>query len=168
MLARLKHIFREHGIVTRNLVNADLESPSACNYSKRFGSLDMAFQKTFEDTLERTRAVVVSQLRKIAGQVEEYDDFVVVNNSFTVLVQPSLPVPYGYYAYWAFRPDRRPVVDITLGVPVSNSGKYEILGYLAMPRLMVRQRSVRIFSTSDTKLEMYGYNGLDMIKTLIG
>ncbi len=167
MLERLKHISREHGIVTRNLVNADLESPSACSYAKRFGSMDMAFQKTFEDALEQTRTVVISHLRKIADQVEEHSDFIVLNESFTVLVQPSVPVPYGYYTYWAFRPDQRSVVDITLGVPVSNSGKYDILGYLAMPRLVMPHRSVRIFSTSDVKIEMYGHDGLDMIKALI-
>jgi DNA invertase Pin-like site-specific DNA recombinase len=168
MLERLKHIFKMHGIVTSNLVSADAEAPSVHSYSTRFGSLDRAFQKTFKEALEQTKDVVTSQLRKITSQVEEFDDFIVLNKSFTVLVQPSVPVPYGYYAYWTFRPDQRPVVDITLGVPVSNSGKYDILGYLAMPRLVMPNRSVRIFSTSDAKIEMYGHNGLDMIKTLIG
>jgi DNA invertase Pin-like site-specific DNA recombinase len=167
MLERLKHIFKVHGMVKGNLVSADAEAPGVGSYCSRFKSLDMAFQRTFEDALKQTKVTVVSQLREIAKEVEEYDNFIVVNKSFTVLIQPSVPVPYGYCAYWAFRPDRRPVVDITLGVPVSNSGKYDILGYLAMPRLMVRERSVRIFSTSDTKIEMYGHNGLDIIKGLI-
>jgi DNA invertase Pin-like site-specific DNA recombinase len=167
MLDRLQHIYRENGIVTCKLIKADMESPSIYSYRKHFKSLDMAFQKTFKIALEKTKAIVVGQIKKIADQIVEHNDFLVINNSFTVLVQPSVPVPCGYYAYWAFQPDKRPVVDITLGVPVSNSGKYEILGYIAMPRLMVRQRSIRIFSTSDTKLEMYGHNGLDMIKGLI-
>ncbi len=58
-------------------------------------------------------------------------------------------------------------MDITLGVPLSNGGKYEILGYLALPRLMVRQRWVRLSGSSDTRIELQGYNGLDLIRDLI-
>ena len=65
------------------------------------------------------------------------------------------------------RPDQRPVVDITLGVPLSNGGEYEILGYLALPRLMVPQRWVRLSAASDARIELHGYNGLDLIRDLL-
>ena len=83
-----------------------------------------------------------------------------------MLIQPSVPMPDGYGAFWSFRPDQRPVVDITLGVPLSDDGEREILGYLALPRLMVPQRSVRLTAASDARIELQGYNGLDLIREL--
>ena len=76
-------------------------------------------------------------------------------------------MPHGYGVYWSFRPDHRIEVDITLGVPLSNSGQYKILGFLAFPRLMVRSRDMRIFSSSDGKLDLYGYCDLDAIISIL-
>ena len=83
------------------------------------------------------------------------------------LIQPSVPVPDGYGAFWAFRPDHRPVVDITLGVPLSNGSRHKILGYIALPRLMVPQRWVRLSAASDARIELHGYSGLDLIRDLL-
>ena len=109
------------------------------------------------------RTEVESSLRNAVGDVENYDDFLVVNRKFTVLIQPSVPVPHGYNQYWYFRPDARGVVDITLGVPVSGPTGPQILGYLALPRLLVRNRGIRLFGSSASRLDMYGHQGLDMI-----
>ncbi len=89
-----------------------------------------------------------------------------VNGKFTVLIQPSVPVPYGYSQYWYFRPDFRGVVDITLGVPVSSSEGPQILGYVALPRLLVRDQGIRVFGSSETRLDMYGHTGLEFISKL--
>lgn len=89
--------------------------------------------------------------------------FLIVNGKFTVLIQPSVPVPHGYSQYWYFRPDLRDVVDITLGVPVSSSEGPQILGYVALPRLLVRDHGIRVFGTPVTPLDMYGHTGLEFI-----
>ena len=73
----------------------------------------------------------------------------------------------GYQEYWPFQPDQRKEVDITLGVPLSNHGTYEILGYLALPRLLVSGGGIRVFSSSAGKLELFGYRSLDMIMGLM-
>ena len=78
-----------------------------------------------------------------------------------------MPVPDGYGAFWAFRPDHRPVVDITLGVPLSDGGAYEILGYLALPRLMVPERWVRLSASNDARIQLHGHNGLELIRELL-
>ena len=83
-----------------------------------------------------------------------------------MLIQPSIPVSHGYNQYWYFRPDCRGIIDITLGVPVSDHEVPKILGYLAMPRLLVRNRGIRLFSSSDTQLDMYGHTGLEVILQL--
>lgn len=52
-------------------------------------------------------------------------------------------------------------------MPLSNSGRYDILGYLALPRLMVGERWVRLSAASDTRIEMHGYSGLELIRDLM-
>jgi hypothetical protein len=106
---------------------------------------------------------VEALVRGLVADVEHYDDFLVINRKFTVLIQPSVPVNYGYSQYWYFRPDLRGMIDITLGVPVSGPDVPQILGYLALPRLLVANRGIRLFGTSQARLDMYGHHGLEVI-----
>lgn len=166
MLARLRVLYEKYSIVTSHLIRADPECPSPARYAAKFGGLPGAFQAAFRDVLDRVRGEVVAAIGQEAQAVDEYEDFLVINQHFTVLIQPSVPVPDGYSTFWFFRPDRRPAVDITLGVPLSN-GEHQILGYLALPRLMVPDRCVRLSAASDARIEMHGYNGLDLIRDLV-
>jgi hypothetical protein len=120
MLEQLERIFNEHHCIRPTLLRADSEAPPPANYIRKFASLDSAYQKVFQAALDRVRAEVESMLREMVDHVESYDDFLVVNGKFTVLIQPSVPVPHGYQRYWYFRPDARGAVDITLGVPISD------------------------------------------------
>lgn len=166
MISHLERIHREFGFVRASLLQADGSSPSASTYAKHFKSLDMAYQRVFSSTLIEIAQEVETTLRDQVDQIERYDDFLVINRSFTVLVQPSVPVPYGYQQYWYFRPDLRHMIDITLGVPVSSADGPRILGYLALPRLLVQDRGIRLFGSSETRLSMYGHAGLEIITQL--
>lgn len=166
MVSHLDRIHREFGFVRASLVQADDSIPSASTYAKHFKSLDTAYQRVFSSTSIEIAQKVETTLREQVDQIERYDDFLVINRSFTVLVQPSVPVPYGYQQYWYFRPDFRGMIDITLGVPVSGSDGARILGYLALPRLLVRDRGIRLFGSSETRLSMYGHAGLEIITQL--
>ncbi len=166
MVANLDRIYREFGFVRASLLRAEDDCPSASTYVTRFRSLDAAYQQIFSSTLVQIAQEVEATLRDQVDQIERYDNFLVINRSFTVLVQPSIPVPYGYQHYWYFRPDLRSMVDITLGVPVSGTEGPRILGYLALPRLLVPDRGIRLFGASETRLSMYGHAGLDIITQL--
>ncbi len=163
MLGHLERLHREHGFLRPSLLRADDEAPSASTYATHFVSLDAAYQQVFRTAVNEVRTEVESLLRDLVGEVEAYEDFLVVNRKFTVLVQPSVPVPHGYSQYWYFRPDVRRMVDITLGVPISGPDGPKILGYLALPRLLVRDRGIRLFGSSETRLDMYGHTGLEII-----
>jgi len=167
MLVKLRALYEKYHVVTSRLIRAEKDAPSPGTYAARFGGLSGAFQALFADVLQRVRNDVFQAIGREARLVDEYEDFIVINRDFTVLIQPAVPVPDGYGAFWPFRPDRRPVVDITLGVPLSNGGRYEILGYLALPRLMVSERWVRLSAASEARIEMHGYNGLDLIRDLL-
>jgi len=166
MVERLRQILNEHGIVRSSLVRADAEAPSPATFAKRFLSLDAACQRVFQNILDEARAEVEARLREIVGQVEAYEDFLVINRRFTVLVRPTMPLQHGYTEYWFLQPDSRDVVDITLGVPVSGNEPHPILGYLALPRLLVGPRSFRLFCSSESRLDMYGHDGLELIRQL--
>jgi hypothetical protein len=166
MLAQLERLLGEHDFIRPSLLQADSAAPSASTYAKRFGSLDAAYQQAYRLVLSQVRSEVESLLRALVKDVESYDDFLVVNGKFTVLVQPSMPVPHGYSQYWYFRPDTRVTIDITLGVPVSGPKGPQILGYLALPRLMVQDHGIRLFGSSESRLDMYGHTGLEFISLL--
>jgi DNA invertase Pin-like site-specific DNA recombinase len=166
MLQHLKRLHHEHGFLRPSIIDIDLPSPAVSTYVSRFRSLDVAYQRLFHEAASETRDRVELLLRDIVERIDRYDDFLVVNGKFTVLVQPSVPVPHGYHQYWYFRPDDREVVDITLGVPVSSSEGPQILGYVALPRLMVRDRGIRVFGSSVASLDMYGHTGLEFILSL--
>jgi DNA invertase Pin-like site-specific DNA recombinase len=163
MLGHLERLHREHGFLRASLLRTDEQAPSAFTYATHFASLDAAYQQVFRAAVRDVRSEVESLLRGLVGEIEVYEDFLVVNRKFTVLVQPSVPVPHGYNQYWYFRPDVRGMVDITLGVPVSGPDVPKILGYLALPRLLVRDRGIRLFGSSETRLDMYGHTGLEII-----
>jgi hypothetical protein len=133
MLERLRALYQKYNVITSRLVRSDKECPAPATYAATFGGLTGAFQAMYADVLARVRNDVFEMVSREARLIDEHEDFIVINRDFTVLIQPSVPVPDGYGAFWAFRPDHRPVVDITLGVPLSNGGTYDILGYLALP-----------------------------------
>jgi len=166
MIERLRQILGNHGMIRSSLVRADDESPSLSTFAKRFSSLDAACQRVFQGVLDEVRAEVEARLREITPQVEAYEDFLVINRRFTVLVRPTMPMQHGYIEYWFLQPDSRDVVDITLGVPVASSEPHPILGYLALPRLLAGNRPFRLFSGSESRLDMYGYDGLELIRQL--
>lgn len=163
MLEQLHRVLETHTFLRPSLLTADAQAPASSTYAKHFASLDAAYQQVFRFALEKVKQDVETQLRDGIRDVESYDDFLVVNGSFTVLIQPSVPVPYGYNQYWYFRPDMRSVVDITLGVPVTDPKGPQILGYLALPRLLVEDRGVRLFGSSQSRIDLYGHPGLDVI-----
>lgn len=163
MLEQLQRVLEAHQLVRPSLLRADTTAPASSTYAKHFSSLDSAYQQVFRFALQQVKQEVESQLRGLVQEVESYEDFLVLNRRFTVLIQPSVPVPHGYSQYWYFRPDMRGVVDITLGVPVSGPQGPEILGYLALPRLLVEDHGIRLFGSSESRLELYGHRGLDMI-----
>jgi DNA invertase Pin-like site-specific DNA recombinase len=167
MLASLRVLYEKYKVITPQLIRFEKDCPSPNRYAATFGGLTGAFQAMFTDVLNRVKDEVFKAISQEVQLVDTYEDFIVINGHFTVLVQPSVPVPDGYGTFWAFRPDHRPAIDITLGVPLSDDSRRDILGYLALPRLMIPEPWVRLSGSSDARIELQGYNGLDLIRELI-
>ena len=167
MLEKLETLLQLHGIIRSSLVRTAADMPSPSTYVKHFGSMDAAFQQLFNQVRGEAGSQVAEHIEALVKQVAVYEDFLVIDQKLTVLVQPSVPMPHGLANYWFFRPDQREVIDITLGVPLSEDRQPRILGYLALPRLLVQDRWIRLFSTSHSRLEMYGHDGLAIIEQLL-
>jgi DNA invertase Pin-like site-specific DNA recombinase len=167
MIGRLKDLYKQTGYISAQQILSRAEMLSPHSYMTKFKSLDMAFQNMFPDIIDKTKETVIDFLKLGTNKVEKYEDYVVIDDSFSILVQPSVPIPYGYGTYWSFLPDLRLEIDVTLGVPLSNSDEYNILGYMAFPRIMMRGSNIRIFSSSNAQIELFGYHDLELIENII-
>ena len=165
---RLQALYEKYQVITSQMVQFDPETASPATYCNRFGSLSNAFQQMHGPVLRKAKDEIAKEIGRVARLIDEYEDFLVVNQTFTVLIQPAVPRPNGYEWCWEFCPDHRPAVDLTLGVPLADGGAGEILGYLVLPRLMAPNSGIRLLCSSETRIEMQGYGGLTFLKELMG
>jgi len=159
MLERLREIYEEYGFLRTSMLKTIESTPSAGSYGKEFGSFDGAFQRLYDKQRKEAREKVLTLISGHFSNVIEYADFLVIDQRFTIAIEPAVAVPHGYDFYWPFRPDFRDVIDITLGVFLAHSDEVEILGYAALPRLMLPNKTCRLAVTS-ISTELFGLNDL--------
>jgi hypothetical protein len=138
---------------------------SPATYAHKFQSIDLAYQAMFNDVIVKTKNQIVGMLKQLEGDLEHVDDFVVIDNLFSVNIQPIVPLPQGYETCWIFHPDQRNEVDLTIGVPLSCHKNFDVLGYLAFPRTLFKN-TVRIHSRKDERLNLYGFPLMPLIAEL--
>lgn len=164
MLAKLKALYERYGMVSGRLfASAKMVTPST--YAHHFRSLDLAHQALFREVIDQKRDGTIETIRQSGAEVQLFEDFIVIDNLFSLSIQPVVPIPRGYEVYWPFYPDQRPVVDITVGVPLSCSQQFEVLGYLVFPRLMF-SRPVRINSSAEVAVSLYAHPLMPLIQEM--
>lgn len=109
---------------------------------------------------------VHDRISQRVADVTPYADFLVLDQKLTLAIQPAVPVPHGYTSYWPFRRDERRVIDITLGVLLSEPTNVEIMGYIALPRWLTNTKTFRFFGTS-SRFELYGLSDLDFLDQIL-
>ena len=166
MLRELGSLYNEHGLFCPSLLRLNPELPKPGTYARAFGSLDFAFQQLYRDHRDRARQLVYEQIREQIPEVLTYADFLVLEQKLTLSIQPAVPIPHGYSAYWPFRPDSRNVVDLTLGVLLSDHKELDILGYVALPRLLAGTDAMRLTSTSP-RIDLFGRTDLAFLQHLL-
>lgn len=166
MLRMLDTLYRSHGMLRPGLLRLSQDNPSVSGYSRQFGSLDQAFQKLFDGERGKARDAVHEQIRSHVPETLAYSDFLVLDQKLTVSIQPAVPVPHGYDTYWPLRRDTRPVIDITLGVLLSEPADFKILGFIALPRFGLDSRPLRFTSTC-TRTELFGRADLTFLQQLL-
>ena len=168
MLNRLRSLYEQYGTIRTSLIKATSDMVPPATYVHRFSSIFESYQGLYSEVIEDRRARVVKDLKERIPDTQEYGDFVVLRDYVSIRILPVVQFPKGYEAAWSFTPDQRPEIDITLGVPLTNGGKYDILGYLFFPRLMLGGREVRIATTMADKLQLHAYTLSQALETLIG
>lgn len=58
------------------------------------------------------------------------------------------------------------MIDMTLGVLLSEQANSQILGYVALPRLLVGAETLRL-SSSSLRIELFGRGDLNFLKQLL-
>ena len=167
MQAKIREIYQKFGFLTSTLINRIELCPSSGMIRSHFGSIPEAYRSLYPEIVEKVKDYVFHEIGKEARSVQTYNSFVVVNERFTVRIEPAMPMPHGYGYQWFFRVDPRAVVDITLGIPLSDEHEPEILGYFPLPRITVDEEIFCLNDRSRSKLELFGYSGLDFINELV-
>jgi DNA invertase Pin-like site-specific DNA recombinase len=166
MLGRLDALYKQYGMLRSSLLRLQADLPSAGAYARHFGSWDESFQQLHRESRDRARKLVHDQICQQVPEVLSYADFLVLDQKLAVSIQPAVPIPHGYTSYWPIRPDSRQVIDITLGVLLSDPGECEILGYVALPRLLAGSNTFRVTSTSP-RTELFGRCDLGFLQNLL-
>lgn len=162
----LDTLYRSHGMIRPGLLRLSEDLPTVGGYSREFGSLDSAFQKLFDGELFKARDAVHEQIRSHVPETLAYSDFLVLDQKLTVSIQPAVPVPHGYESYWPLRRDTRPVIDMTLGVLLSEPADFNILGFIALPRFGSDSKPLR-FTSSSTRTELFRRADLTFLQQLL-
>ena len=168
MIDRLRALYDQYGTVRSSLIKGTPEMVSATTYAHRFTTLFGAYQGLFTSIIADRRAQVIADIKQHAGGATDYGDFIVLQDYVSIQIQPVVPFPHGYEASWQFTPDSRPEIDLTIGVPLTNGGEFDVLGYLFFPRLMLGGRDVSIASTTADRLDLHAYSISQALEHLIG
>ena len=166
MLEQLNQLYQQYGVFRSSLLRTNDELPKAGTYARHFGSLDLAFQQLYREQRDRAKELVHERIREHVPEVLPYSDFLVLDQKLTLAIEPTVPIPHGYTSYWPVRPDSRQVIDITLGVLLSDASDLEILGYVALPRWFNGTNTVRFGATS-TRTELFGRSDLTFLQHLL-
>ncbi len=166
MLGQLDALYSKYGVFRSSLLKLQEDAPAAATFARRFGGLDLAFQQMYCEPRDRARQVVHERIREHVPEVLPYGDFLVLDQKLALSIQPAVPIPRGYSAYWPFCPDKRHVIDITLGVLLSEPDEFEILGYVALPRWLAGSHTMRIASTS-SRTDLFGRADLAFLQQLL-
>jgi DNA invertase Pin-like site-specific DNA recombinase len=166
MLNQLQLLYKQFGMTRSSLTRTQEDMLPASSYSRQFGSWDKAFQQLHKEHLQRARELVHERLCKQVPDVLAYSDFYVLDRKLSVAIQPAVPIPTGYTAYWPIEPDSRNVIDITVGVLLSDPTELEILGYIVLPRGLAGSEAWRISSTS-VRTELFGRTDLAFLKSFL-
>lgn len=166
MLAELDSLYKQYGVLRSSLLRLNEELPASSTFAKHFGSWDESFQELYRELRSRARQHVHDQICQRIPEVQPYADFLVLDRKLTLSIQPAVPISHGYATYWPIRPDARHVIDITLGVLLADVDELDILGYVALPRMLTGTELMRVSSTS-TRTELFGRLDLDFLKQLL-
>jgi hypothetical protein len=166
ILQQLDALYQEHGLFRTSLLRSRDDLPKPGSISRRFGSLDMAFQQLYRNHRDKARHLVLERICQQVPEVLSYSDFLVLDQKLAIAIQPSVPIPHGYAAYWPFRPDSRQVIDLTLGVLLADATELEILGYVALPRFLSGKSAFRV-SAQSARVDQFGRCDLGFLQQLL-
>ena len=180
VLERLAALQRERGHLTKVIVDASEDLPSAETYRRRYGSLMAVYnligyqpepRHRFAETAARVRSKlkgvaseIVLTIERIGGKaaVDQGSGFIVINDEFSVSLHPARAISAGPgKVRWRVPTNRNAASDLTLVIRMDSSNT-NILAYYLLPTAeLVRASAKHLSISSRIFLEGCRFDSLD-------
>lgn len=184
MLAELRSLYENRGLLSGLIIDESDALPSSSAYSSRFGSLLRAYSlvgfrpdrdyRYIEDNRELRRrhpevvAEVVAGIRAAGGRVaiDGQTDLLAVNEEFTasVVIARCVETQVGH-PRWRIRFDADLVPDITVAVRMAQ-GNRATRDYYLLPRIDMTEPRLRLAESNGLSLDGYRFESLDFLYAL--
>lgn len=181
LIDRLRHLYKNHGVLTSLIIDEAEGMPSSSVYSFRFGGLIRAYQKVgftpdrdyrhieVNRLLRRMHPGIVadteSRIAKMGGIVirDPVTDLLQVNQEFTVsLVLARCQVPASGRSRWKIRFDTSLLPDITVAIRMDPSNQ-AALDYFLLPRLDFGQTPLSLADQNAVEFDSYRFDTLNYL-----
>jgi Recombinase len=180
VLERLAALQREKGHLTKVIVDASEDMPSAETYRRRYGSLMAAYnligyqpepRRRFAETAARVRSklknvafeivVTIERMGKRA-EIDQSSGFIVINDEFSVSLHPARAISSGPgRVRWRVPTNRNAASDLTLVIRMDSSNTNILAYYLPPTAELARASAKRLSISSQIFLEACRFDSLD-------
>jgi DNA invertase Pin-like site-specific DNA recombinase len=184
MLAMLRTLLSQAGMLSGLLIDEQLGMPSSTAYSKRFGGLIRAYSLVgysperdyrylaTNQLLRQWRPLIleeiIARLRDIGADVvrDQSNDLLSVNGEWTasIIIVRCQAAPSGSLR-WRLRFDSSLAPDITIAVRMDHANE-RALDYFLVPRLEMRTWPQRLSEVNNNLIDSYRFDTLDVLEEL--
>ena len=164
MSHRLATLLEKYGYISSKIINNADDTVSAYSYRKYFGSLENAYQYLYQDHLDKCKKETINKISLMNVDVDDFGDFIVIDNYSSIQIQPKILKPNCYEASWNFAPLKKSNIDITLGVLLTTDG--EMIGYLVFFNKILGSKNVNLSTYRLADFDLYTYSLTEIISLL--
>ena len=179
MLARLKHLFQNHGYLSGLVIDEDESMPSSNIYQRRFGSLIRAYElvgftpdrdyryieinRGLREVHHEVVADTIASIETLGGTVHKNlaTDLLSVNGEFTssIVIARCQQTPTGSLR-WKIRLDTGLMPDITVAVRMDQTNEVP-LDYYLLPLRDIATGRIRLAEENGLMLDAFRFDTLD-------
>lgn len=181
LLERLRELYRQHGHISKLIINESDNIPSTAVYIGRFGSLVRAYKMVgftpehdyryieINKYLRRLHPEIVdkteSQIANLGGVVlrDPTTDILMINGEFNIsIVLARCKTAVNGSRHWKVRFDTSLLPDLTVVVRLDQTNQ-SVLDYYLLPRLDFGELRLNLADQNSIEFECYRFDTLDYL-----
>lgn len=164
MSFRLEELLEKYGCISSKIISRSPVTVSVYSYKKCFGSLENAYQYLYLEVLEKYRKQTMESILQAGVSVEDYGDFIVIDNYSSIHIQPRILKSNCFEANWTITPLRNNNIDLTLAVLLTPEG--EFLGYLGIFNKIFKNEHLKLSTFRQKDFDFYSFSLFEIISLL--